>query len=320
VVDSRLTASGYALQFNRSLNAEVLNLFSTKANGSTPPDITLVGSRGSVAGSLVWNEQTQTLTFIKNGGVLAPDTYTLTLESRSDGVSATDGTLLDGDRNGTTGDNFVQQFTVPTPAQRILSVPDLAQAPGQNIDLPIRIDNAANVSSVALTLIYDPSLLNIADVSLAPTLPSSWQIVAETLEPGRLSLVLSGSPLAPGTTNLDLVSLQANIPPDAIYGDSQVLEFGAIALNNGALSVLGDAALQQVALLGDTSGNQVLDSSDAAFIARVTTGLDSGFTPFSLVNPAIIGDVSGNGSLSSFDAALVSGSLPPLNSALAQLI
>ena len=54
----------------------------------------------------------QTITFVKTGGVLAADTYTVTFRSAANGFVDTSGNLLDGNADGTPGDNYVTTFTV----------------------------------------------------------------------------------------------------------------------------------------------------------------------------------------------------------------
>ena len=77
--------SGFAVSFNRSPDLTKLNLYSglnvaTNTIMGGAPDVTLVGlNTGAVRGSLVWDASTNTATFVKTGGVLAADTYTVTL-------------------------------------------------------------------------------------------------------------------------------------------------------------------------------------------------------------------------------------------------
>ena len=75
-------ASGFDVTFNRDINLSTLNLYSGLPGGISAADVTLVGaSVGNVKGSIVWNGTTNTLSFVKTGGVLAADTYDVTLES-----------------------------------------------------------------------------------------------------------------------------------------------------------------------------------------------------------------------------------------------
>ena len=77
-------ASGVAISFNRAINSSVLSIYGT--NGIT--DFTITGSTsGPVAGSLIIGAQSTNVTFLKTGLPLAPDTYTVTLVSATNGFT-----------------------------------------------------------------------------------------------------------------------------------------------------------------------------------------------------------------------------------------
>ena len=82
-----------------------------------------------MSGSLVINSAGDGFTFIKTGGVLAPDTYTVTCAVLN-GFKDTAGLLLDGNGDGTAGDNYTGTFTVATPPSNAVTVslPDLPAA------------------------------------------------------------------------------------------------------------------------------------------------------------------------------------------------
>src|SRR5207244_13200497 len=91
------TVSGFDVRFNRALDATKLNLFDGLDASIDPPDLSIVGaSTGPVRGSIVWDFQGNILRFVKTGGPLAPDNYTLSLQSRADGFVDNTGELLDG--------------------------------------------------------------------------------------------------------------------------------------------------------------------------------------------------------------------------------
>src|SRR4051812_12253742 len=78
-------ASGFTAKFNQAIDSTVLNLYDTQTGTLGPADITVVGaSAGSVKGTLTVDNDT--LRFIKTGGVLSPDIYTVTMRSATNGV------------------------------------------------------------------------------------------------------------------------------------------------------------------------------------------------------------------------------------------
>lgn len=98
--------SGVSVFFNRTINAGVLFLYGT--NG--PADFTLVGGNsGPVTGSLIVGAQATNVSFIKTGGPLPADIYTVTLVSATNGFEDLNGNLLDGTGDGVPGDIRVHE-------------------------------------------------------------------------------------------------------------------------------------------------------------------------------------------------------------------
>ncbi|MDH6063353.1 hypothetical protein [Umezakia ovalisporum] len=241
-------------------------------------------------------------TDVKTGDILAPGNYTLTLESRSDGFVSTNGRLLDGNEDGFPGGNFVREFTVNSPTVPVLTLPDFSRAPGQEVNirgggqfnpLPIRITNPGGVDNISFTLQYDPDLLAVTGANVAV---SGWNLNSDFNTPGQAQFTLSGFALNADT---DLITLDAQVQQTAIYGAKGVLQ-----ILPGA-GLVGDSAVQLVALVGDTTKTEGYLSTDAALISRVNVGLDSGFRAFPVTDPLIIGDATNNGIIDAADTTSV---------------
>jgi hypothetical protein len=189
-------------------------------------------------------------------------------------------------------------------------MPDFARGPDQPVDvpatgagLPISISEAGGVTSVSLTLHYDPALLNISNVAMASGL-TGWSITAANFATsGQVALSASGPALSSGTR--DLFVLTAAVPVNATYAATQVLRLENVQINGGAVAAVADRAVQKVAFFGDATGNRGYSAMDASLVARLAAGLDSGLNAFPLLDPAIIADVSGNGGISSLDASYI---------------
>ncbi|MFI5378323.1 MAG: PKD domain-containing protein [Tepidisphaerales bacterium] len=297
------TASGFDVQLIRPANLSLLKLYTTESAAQLP-DVTLVGATvGSVRGSLVWDSSTNTAHFIKTGGVLLPDAYTATLASRPDGWVDTRGEQLDGNADGIAGGDYVAQFTVAASSSRIVSLSDFARGPGQAVNLPatgsglpIRISDGTGVTSVQLTLGYDASILAINNV----TGPAGWSVDTTGSTPGHLVISASGPALASGVVTL--LALNAAVRSDAQYGSMEMLRISGLAVNGGAIAATADDAVHKVAFVGDATGDRSYSGLDAADIARVVVGLDTGFAAYPLTDPAIVGDATGDGTLSGLDA------------------
>jgi hypothetical protein len=242
--------------------------------------------------------------------VLAPDSYTATLRSGADGIRDLLGGFLDGNADGTFGDNHVATFSVVSSAAVVVSVPDFARGPGQvlnlpvaSLGLPLQLSSSAGVTSVVLTLAYDSSLLSITGAAVAAGIPDGAVSLAGST-PGLLRVnFTSATALLAGIT--DFVRLTASVPDTATYGAKNLLDLTSIQINGGAISALDDDGLHVVAYLGDATGSGGISSADAARTLGVAVGLDSGLGSFRLLDPQLIADINGDGRVSALDATRI---------------
>ncbi|MDM4019173.1 beta strand repeat-containing protein [Roseiconus lacunae] len=321
------TPSGFVAELSEEIDASKINLYDSENGLAGDADVTVTGaSGGAVEGSLIIDGTT--LTFVATGDALPADTYTVTLRSAADGFTdLADGELLDGDNNSTAGGNFVDTFTVTTPGTLTVGLPDVVRGPTQAIQvpasesgtalppgLPIQLSDADGVTSVTLTIEFDPDLLDISSVQLGTDAPSGSQVQANLDTPGVATIsFFSVGPMSAGQA--DIIDIIASVPEDATYGAMQAIEITAIEVNAGALTANTDDAIQVVAFPGDANRNQRYDAEDARLISRVGVELDSGFVfndptatsastmLYPTIDPMLIGDVSGNGELSPLDSS-----------------
>lgn len=313
------TNSGFVAEFNEPLDATVINLYDLASGENGPADAFLVGdSVGRVAGSLVVEDQR--VTFIKTGGPLLPDNYTVTIRSAENGFKNLEGVLLDGDGNGLVGDDFVDSFTIAAPEANTVtvSVPDIVRGPGQAINvpansdvgLPISLSPAAGVRSVNLQLTYDPAFLNITAASVADGVPAGAAVILNNTTPG-LAILTFFSPADLPATGGAFVNLTASVPiadANAIYRGKQVLDLHTISIGDATATpfpVVDNDAIHVATFFGDVSGNGRINASDASRVGRVAALLDGGFEDSLLVDPLVVGDISGNGRLNAADASRV---------------
>src|SRR5262249_12111956 len=96
VVSLAPTPTGFVIQLNRDVDTRVLSAFD-QVGTLGPADVTLSGaSTGAVRGSLVVDVLARKFTFIRTGGPLSPDAYTVNLRSGATGWVDTTGNVLDG--------------------------------------------------------------------------------------------------------------------------------------------------------------------------------------------------------------------------------
>jgi subtilisin family serine protease len=316
VVDFKTHDSGFGVQFNRNLNSSQLNIYDGRDQAIDISDLIITGnSVGQVQGSIIYNAQTNTLSFVATGGVLEADTYNVTLRSGSDAFMDIDGELLDGNADHLMGDDYTNssQVVVADDA-RIVSLPDRSrgadqnmQVPGSATGLPIQISSAQGLLSIELTLEYDPSLLTVNSASLSQDFGDDWQISVDLSQSGQVHINASGTSPIEATGAQDLFYLDAIVPTDATYGSAHVLRIANLVLNAGQIPSRSDAAVHVAGYFGDTTGNGSYSALDAALISRVAVELDTGFDASDQIDPLIIGDLTGDGHLSGLDAAAVAG-------------
>ncbi|MEZ6193478.1 MAG: hypothetical protein R3C45_19580, partial [Phycisphaerales bacterium] len=305
-------ASGFDVVFSGDLDLNVFNLYDGYDAAIDLPDLYVLNLGGEVAGSAVFNASTNTLSWVKTGGVLAPGNYSVFMTSGVNAVKeAGTGALLDGDANGTPGDNYTSNFVVSASASRILSLPDFARGPGQTVDvpatglgLPVTLSDASGVNAVDFDVRFDPSLLNITAATLGATLPGDWSITYNLVSPGHLKITTSGITTLSGT-DVQIVNLTADVPASADFGGSQVIKFENLAVNGGFISSVGDRAIHKAAYLGDVDGDFFFSGLDAGLISGVVVDIVSGFDAFDKTDPVILANSTGTGTLNGLDASYV---------------
>jgi subtilisin family serine protease/subtilisin-like proprotein convertase family protein len=308
------TRTGFIVDFNNDINPATLNLYDTEGGGIGPVDIIFAGATsGSIRGSAVVDPNLRRLTFVRSVGLMVPDNYSVTLRSAADGFINPVVGQLDGDANGVAGGNFTQTFSIPpypfgVPLANV-SIPSFARGPGQAINvpatastgIPVTLSDGAGVNSVAFQLQYDPTLLNITGVTMAPGMTS---LVTDSTIPGILNVQV-GRTGGIGAGPAQVVFLQANVPATAPYLAKQVVNLTSVSFNGGAIPGDDDDGVQSVAYVGDVTGNGTYSALDASKVYRAAVGLDSGFAAFKLLDPLIIGDVTANADISATDTSRI---------------
>jgi hypothetical protein len=251
----------------------------------------------------------KSITFIKTGGALIPDTYTVTLRSAANGLIDHNGLMLDGNLDGSAGGDFVQTFTIAPSAAVTVSIPDFARGAGQPVDLggtgiPIGLSNGAGVQSLDLVIKYNPTLLTITGVTFGSSLPTGSTVEANLTIPGEVHISIAAiTPLSAGIA--ELVRLSAQVPATAPYRATHILDITSVSINEGAIAVIADDALHVAAYFGDATGTGTYSALDGQRTLRVAAGLDSGFANFIKIDPVVIADINGNGSITSLDATRI---------------
>lgn len=324
------TASGFDLRFNQAFDLATIAQF--VAGGA---DVQLVGARvGSVAGTLLVDADHQGLSFVRTGAALTPDQYSFRLISGPAGFHAAGGPqlALDGNRDGTPGDDHVAGFIITAPEVGTVSLPDFMRGPGQPVNvpasssgLPVNFTSAAGGQrQLSFDIGFDPALLTISGASAAATLPQGTTVqfdllpAAQGLATARLTVTLpQGSTLAAGTQRL--VDLQAMVSAGAPYGAVQRLDLLLRSVDGVVQSSVlnpADDAVHVVGFFGDGNRDARYSSADVTLLQRVITRTDPGFAAWNRVDPVIVGDIAGGGTLNSIDGTRLAQEVAFLNGTL----
>jgi hypothetical protein len=307
VTAATATDSGVLVTFNRGFGTAPLNLYTDLGGTLGSPDLTVVGNTvGAVRGSLVVLPGNQAY-FVKTGGVLAADTYTLTVVG---------GTGAFADLGGVAGTSATRTVTAAASSAVVLSLPDFARGGGQTdgpnnpfaAGLPLALSTGAGVTSAHVEFSYDPALLTPtgATTPLPGFAVSNFTANAANPPAGMrvVSFDLSGPALAAGAVTL--ANVQYTIPAAAPYATKEALRFRNLSLNGGAVAVRGDDAVHVAAFAGDADGNKALGANDASLELRVATAAaGTGFLMYPVLDPVVLADADGSGTLSANDASLI---------------
>ncbi|MBL8534224.1 MAG: hypothetical protein JNL33_10275 [Betaproteobacteria bacterium] len=266
---------------------------------------------GAVKGSLVLDADGKGLSFVRTGGALAADSYTLTVRAGAGGLRDASGNVLDGNADGTVGDDYIAAFRVPTAPAVTLSLPDVMRGPGQDVvvpnniagglHLPVRVSEGQGVESIAFTLLFDAAMLEVQDVRLATGFAGT---VSRTAVAGGIRVQAQfDAPLPAGAVSpIDIVS---RVPAGATYGAAQVLDLRDVVVagdGGDPVEAMGEDALHVAAYLMDADANRSYGNADLTLLQNVAQGVDSGFAAYRGIDPSIVGDLNGNGQITTLDS------------------
>ncbi|WP_458233034.1 Ig-like domain-containing protein, partial [Roseateles sp. P5_E8] len=301
-VVSRVTpeADGFSLRLDRAVNTALIQAY----GAGTAQDLWLDGPSGRVGGSVFFDADGQGLRFVATSGVLPAGSYSLTLKSGPAGFTAlADGQQLDGNADGTTGDDFTASFTVVASSVPVISVGNLVVPAGSsNQTLSLQIREAAGARSVYFQLAYDPATLHIDAVNLAATAPAGSVMSIDTSVAGRLGVQLTLGSAMPDSALRALVDLRTSVPAGTAAGSARLLRLQDLRVDGSPARA--DLGVQIVGVLGDASGNGKVEVNDVTLIQRVSARSDTGFAAQPLLDPVLIADLNRDGRISSADAGL----------------
>lgn len=232
------------------------------------------------------------------------------MRSASNAFRASDGVLLDGNVDGVTGGDYSTNFNIIS-TDRTVSIPDVVRGPGQELrvnptetGIPVKLNNGQDVYRIELSVNFDPSLVNVTDLALAPALVGNLNLTWHVNSPGRIDITgISPTGLPAGAQNL--FYLKGNVPANALYRTKCELKVTNLMLyrqDGTTFSTTADGGLMLNSYPGDVTGDGRYNSLDSLRIQRYLVNLDRSFTQYPLVDPVEVADVTGDGRVNSLDS------------------
>ncbi|MDX2038445.1 MAG: Calx-beta domain-containing protein [Isosphaeraceae bacterium] len=302
--------SGFTVVFTEPLDPATINLYRTNAQLGDP-DVVLTRGAEAIPGSLIVDAAAGSATFLATGSALPEGTYDVRLRSGSNGFRSSQGSLLDGNADGATGDDYIGSFTLTRGANaRVVSVDDLVLGAGQTIAAPLDVilEDGTGISVVTFKLLYDPGLLTVANSGLTvfpetPGFSASFNVFA----PGEIRFSFASTvsnPLPSGPVTL--LRVVGAAPTTAPYGDKARMSLQVTQLRQGftAVPVVDDSGIQIASFSGDVSGDGSIDALDALFINELSVSNIDGFDAFQNADPNLMGDLSGDAVADALDALI----------------
>jgi len=111
---------------------------------------------------------------------------------------------------------------------RIVEIPDTSAAPGNTVNIPIKISDAKSVAGAEIKVTCDSTILNPVSASTT-TLTDSFTIAHSDSLPGKIAITMACSTGLPGGTG-EFVNIKFQVSGSANIGDTSPLHFELVAL------------------------------------------------------------------------------------------
>lgn len=293
---------GFTVGFSRPIAVDGLDL------DGLAGDIVVTNAAGQVvAGSLFVAPDGLSARFLASGGALADGSYSVRLRAGAAALRDAAGVALDGDADGTGGDDWLGSFGVTRGNAVTVGLADTARGAGQvlgvaigDTGLAVRLSNGAGVTSVRFTLAYDPALLGVATLQRGAGLPAGASFSASAAGSGLIAVEITAAGGLPSGA-LVLAQLVATVPTGASYGAAGVIDVRDLLVNGGAQAALDDDAVHVAAFAGDLNRDRQHSAADVTLMRQLLAGSISRLPGWALLDGRLLGDVNGSGSFDAVD-------------------
>ncbi|MCH7496045.1 MAG: T9SS type A sorting domain-containing protein [Candidatus Marinimicrobia bacterium] len=156
----------------------------------------------------------------------------------------------------------VYQIAIPheLSAQLKFSIPSFIVKPGDSLSIPIELTGVApdsSIFSIQFEIAYDPTIISADSVifNTSPTAISDWKKEFNLID-GKISIALAGTDSV--LTDINIANLTFMISEVATSGDSSVVQFENLYVNEGTPTASGRDGMIKVLVVGIT---ELLDNS-----------------------------------------------------------
>jgi len=143
-------------------------------------------------------------------------------------------------------------FPFELSAQLNFSIPSLTAKPGDSLNIPIEMTGVSidsNIYSIQFEVSYDPMIVNSDSVIFDNSSPvfSAWKKEFNHSE-GKVSIALAGTDFV--STDMVIANLIFKVSEIAANGESSILHFENLYVNEGAPVASGQDGLINIVILG----------------------------------------------------------------------
>ncbi len=258
---------------NLSPEPSGIGLTSTRADG-TPPAITLNGaSRLTVAQNAAFSDPGAAASDAVDGDLTSRIVVTGSVDTAKPAIYTLRYNV--SDRAGNAAPEATRTVTVQPPVTYALSIPtNLTGMAGATVACPINIVEAQGLNAFKITLLFDGTVLKVANVTTG-AVTSGWGAPAATIGAGSVSISASGAALGSGAGSVAVVNM--TVSESATSGQTSSLRFISASLNGGTAPTSirnGLFTVNNVTYLyGDANGDGRVNHADAVYILKRRSGL-----------------------------------------------
>jgi Cohesin domain/FlgD Ig-like domain/Dockerin type I domain len=146
---------------------------------------------------------------------------------------------------------------------RALFIPDTSAAPGDTIDIPIRITDASGVAGAQFAVTYNPKILTA--LSAQTTALTKGFLLADSVSIGKITIAMArDTSIASGSGSL--VNLTFVVNPTAAPGETAKLAFTKLSLFDDRTMPVSATPVNGVFTVGGIKSIQILPDSAVFFI------------------------------------------------------